>query len=181
MLIIDHQRRITLRNRSGEALLERRDLVSDVHGKLACLDDASDSELARAMRDLEASQRRSENGATDRRVVWLRRCNGSGAAATLHALRPSSEEVPAHVLFTVFETGVMADIDTGLLTTLFQLTAAEARLTALIARGATTEECASQLGVKTSTLRTQLSSIYDKTGATGKSDLVRLVLSSCAI
>ena len=180
MLIIDHQRRIALRNRSGAALLERRDLVSDVQGRLACLDAASDTALARAMHDLEASPRRLEQAA-ERRVVWLRRHNGTGVAATLHALRPSGDAIPAHVLFTIFETGTVADIDTSLLKTMFDLTAAEARLTALIARGQTTAQCARQLGVKTSTLRTQLSSIYDKTGAHGRSDLVRIVLSACAL
>ena len=43
------------------------------------------------------------------------------------------------------------------------------------------EECARELHVKMSTVRSQLLSVFAKTGATGQSDLVRLILSASAI
>jgi DNA-binding CsgD family transcriptional regulator len=177
MLIIDLQRRITLRNRSGANLLERRDLVFDVQGKLACLDAVSDDELGQALREIGNGDAASQ----ERRIVWLRRGDGTGVPATLHALMPAADARSAHLLFTIFETSPAADIDATLLVTMFDLTPAEARLTALIARGLSTAQCARRLNVKTSTLRTQLSAIYEKTGAGGKADLVRIVVSACAI
>jgi DNA-binding CsgD family transcriptional regulator len=178
MLIIDHQRRITLRNRSGSELLARRDLVFDVQGRLACLDAASDEELAQAVREMGNG---GNAAAHERRILWLRRGDGTGVPATLHSLTPSSEVRAPHLLFTIFETGPVADIDVALLVTMFDLTPAEARLTALIAKGQSTAQCARCLNVKTSTLRTQLSAIYEKTRAIGKADLVRIVVSACAI
>ena len=63
----------------------------------------------------------------------------------------------------------------------YGLTCAEARLAAMIAEGQETKICSRALEVKTSTLRSHLSSIYRKTGANGKADLVRLVLSLCVV
>ena len=84
-------------------------------------------------------------------------------------------------LFTVFEPGAAIDIDPFLLSTTFDLTPAEARLAAKIVNGLTPDECALALGVKISTVRSQLIAVYGKTGATGQADLVRLVLSATAI
>lgn len=46
--------------------------------------------------------------------------------------------------------------------------------------GCSPGKAASDLGLKLSTVRSQLISIYSKTGATGQADLVRLVLSATA-
>jgi DNA-binding CsgD family transcriptional regulator len=179
MLIIDHEKRITLRNRSGSELLARRDLVFDVQGRLACMDATSDDEFTQAVREMGNGN--GDAAAHERRLLWLRRGDGTGVPATLHALIPSGDGPSPHLLFTIFETGPVADIDTALLVAMFDLTPAEARLTGLIARGHSTAQCARRLNVKTSTLRTQLSAIYEKTAASGKADLVRIVVSACAI
>jgi len=47
--------------------------------------------------------------------------------------------------------------------------------------GRTPDECATQLHVKISTVRSQLVSVYAKTGANGQTDLVRLILSATAV
>lgn len=84
-------------------------------------------------------------------------------------------------LFSVFEPGAPADVDPYLLAMTFDLTPAESRLAALLVNGRSTEECATEIGVKISTVRTQLLSIFRKTGAGSQADLVRLVLSAAAI
>ena len=105
--------------------------------------------------------------------------------ATLLALRPETTMASfgraPQALFTVFEPGVSLDIDPFMLSATFDLTPAEARLAAKIVNGETPEKCAQTLGVKISTVRSQLMAIYGKTGATGQADLVRLVLSATAI
>ena len=60
---------------------------------------------------------------------------------------------------------------------LYGLTDAEARVMAALAVGTTVEEFAGQYGVRPSTVRAQVRSIFDKTGAKRQSDLVRLALS----
>lgn len=57
----------------------------------------------------------------------------------------------------------------------FGLSHAEARLLPLLLSGKAPADIASELGVKVSTVRTQLSAIFAKTGATRQQDLIRLL------
>jgi DNA-binding CsgD family transcriptional regulator/PAS domain-containing protein len=63
---------------------------------------------------------------------------------------------------------------------LFDLSPAEARLAQLLADGLSMEEAAMQLGVRRNTVRSQLQSVFGKTGTNRQGDLVRLLLSSTA-
>lgn len=58
---------------------------------------------------------------------------------------------------------------------LFGLTRAEAELVELLAQGASADLCAVRRGVNVSTIRTQLGSIYEKTGAGSQLQLLSLV------
>lgn len=178
MFVIDADRLIRLRNSSGAALLSRGDLLLEQDGAVSCRHPDSDRRMAAAVRAMG-----SDGGdLQERHAVWLRRSDGLTAAATLHALRDgeSVRHASIRLLLTVFEPGARRRADPELLVAAYRLTAAEARLAALIAEGYGTTQCASVLGVKTSTLRSHLVAIYRKTGANGKADLVRLVLSLCA-
>lgn len=63
----------------------------------------------------------------------------------------------------------------------FGLSAAEARLMPLLLRGSKPTEMAAALGLKVSTVRSQLSAVFAKTGALRQQDLIRLVGSVPAI
>jgi DNA-binding CsgD family transcriptional regulator/PAS domain-containing protein len=58
---------------------------------------------------------------------------------------------------------------------IFGLSPAEGRLLPPLLRGSAPTEIAAELGVKISTVRSQLSSIFAKTGATRQQDLIRLL------
>ena len=60
-------------------------------------------------------------------------------------------------------------------TRIFGLSPAEARLLPLLLRGCTPQQIAQELGVKVTTVRSQLSSVFAKTGATRQQDLIRLL------
>jgi DNA-binding CsgD family transcriptional regulator len=188
MLLIDNERRITYCNRSGTGLLARHDIVWDADGVLACRDPDSDLDLTIAIRSLglvPVSTHGDQVNLHDRRVVRLRRRDGSTVAATLLALRPENTlgsfgRAP-QALFTVFEPGAPVDVDPFILSTTFDLTPAESRVAAAIVSGGSPEQCAQELNVKLSTVRSQLVAIYRKTGATGQADLVRLVLSATTL
>jgi len=188
MILVDHQRRIHYRNESAQQLLRRADLVYELDGLLVCRDTESDHELTIALRDLVLEPVSSLGDASrpnDRRSFRLRRREGVKVAATLLALRPQSTLGTfgrhARALFTVFEPGAALNIDPFLLSATFDLTPAEARIAAMIVSGRSTEECANELHVKISTVRSQLLSVFAKTGATGQPDLVRLILTASAI
>ena len=188
MILLDHQRRISYRNRSAVELLARNELVYEDHGMLACRDAESDHALTLALRDLVlvplSTHGDAENPA-ERRSFRLVRRDGRSVAATLLALRPESTMGgfgrDPHALFTVFEPGAPVQIDPFILSITFGLTPAEARLAAMIVNGSAPDECARSLHVKISTVRSQLNAIYGKTGATGQADLVRMILSAAAI
>lgn len=63
---------------------------------------------------------------------------------------------------------------------LFGLTPAEALLASELARGASLDEAADQLGIRRNTARTQLQAVFAKTGVNRQGDLVRVLLSSAA-
>lgn len=188
MILIDNERRITYRNRSAAEMLSRRDIVYDSEGMLACRNADSDLDLTIAIRNLglvPISTVGDQVCIQDRRVVRLKRRDGSRVAGTLIALRPESTmgsfgRTP-QALFTVFEPGAPVDIDPFILSTTFDLTPAEARVAAAIVGGGSPEQCAKELNVKVSTVRSQLVAIYRKTGATGQADLVRLILSATTL
>lgn len=73
-----------------------------------------------------------------------------------------------------------AAVSSHVVAQLFGLTPAEATLAAQISQGATLDEAAQQLGVRRNTARSQLQSIFQKTGANRQSELVRMILSSVA-
>ena len=188
MILIDNQRRITYRNRNAAELLARRQIVLDLDGVLTCRDADSDLDLTVAMRNLglvPISTLGDQVALQDRRVLRIKRKDGHQVAATLIALRPESTmgsfgRIP-QALFTVFEPGAPVDIDPFILSTTFDLTPAEARVAAMIVGGSSPERCADEFNVKISTVRSQLVSIYRKTGATGQADLVRMILSATTL
>jgi len=61
------------------------------------------------------------------------------------------------------------------------LTPAEARLAAALATGATLEQIAAAHRVTEATLRSQLRSIFSKTGTSRQAELVRLALRGVAL
>jgi DNA-binding CsgD family transcriptional regulator len=63
----------------------------------------------------------------------------------------------------------------AVLTTLFELTPAEARVLVTIGSGSSPAKTAITLGVSENTLKTHLNRIYAKTGRARQADLVKLV------
>jgi DNA-binding CsgD family transcriptional regulator len=67
-------------------------------------------------------------------------------------------------------------VDPADLRQLYDLTAAEAELAASLARGLSLEEAAARRGISYETARTQLKSLFQKTGCRKQSQLVALLL-----
>jgi DNA-binding CsgD family transcriptional regulator len=104
-----------------------------------------------------------------------------GGIAVLHALPVTGQARD------VFLDGGMILLITGagranppgmeILQTLFDLTPAEARLARALAGGASPDETATQLGVRVSTVRSQLKSLFAKLGVNRQAQLVALLCS----
>lgn len=182
LVLLDGERRVLHVNARAQRLLARGDLLFACGGRLACRDAASEAKLAEAMREVfVAAGDRCADAARVRRVVRLRRRDGRILPGLLLSLWRSPEQ-PLHArscraLLTVLEPDHATPADPQIVCATFDLTPAEGRLAAMIGNGRTPQECADELRVKISTVRTQLASIYRKTGACGQPDLVRLILS----
>jgi DNA-binding CsgD family transcriptional regulator len=100
--------------------------------------------------------------------------------APLHSqsVRPE-RAVPAVAIF-ITGLDVKSPMDAPVFAEFYGLTPAEARLTNLLAGGASLKDASDQLGVRLSTVRSHLKSIFSKTGVTRQSELVRLFLTGPA-
>jgi DNA-binding CsgD family transcriptional regulator/PAS domain-containing protein len=94
--------------------------------------------------------------------------------------RPGVAWTEPLVLVVVAQASVDAEGIAWRLRELYGLSATEARVAAAIALGHTVEQIAGANGVKEVTLRTQLRSVFQKTGTTRQVELVRLALAAGA-
>lgn len=105
---------------------------------------------------------------------------GDHAAAVLHLLplRRGARDVFGWdgVLILLAEPANARVPGADVLRLLFDLTPAEARLTRLLLEGSTMAEAAAAVGVSDHTARTQLRSVFAKTGVSRQAELVRLLL-----
>lgn len=106
---------------------------------------------------------------------WLRLA--SGAALEL-LVTPLPEDTPlAHAQAKPLVLLVLLDQQPqmGLLTDLFQLSPAEQKLALLLAQQLTPEACAEQLGLSINTVRSQLRTLFRKTGTSRQAELLSLI------
>lgn len=90
------------------------------------------------------------------------------------SLRRGLDERAVAAIFMTADTGY-APLPHDALRMLFDLTPAEIRICALLLEGLTPAESAAQLGIATSTARTHLLRIFEKTGTDRQVELVRLI------
>ncbi|MBR9910629.1 MAG: helix-turn-helix transcriptional regulator [Gammaproteobacteria bacterium] len=130
--------------------------------------------------------------------LWAQRNRSAAPVYVMAVPRPSSKsnleilikplaidnsvapgDTPRLVVF-VSDPEKQYEINVNVLTSLYQLTRAEAVLAKYLSAGITVDECATSLGITRNTVRAQLRSIFAKTGVTKQSVLVSLVLRSLA-
>jgi DNA-binding CsgD family transcriptional regulator/PAS domain-containing protein len=124
-----------------------------------------------------------------------RTCDGIGEAQTLRVDR-DGESVTVTVLplvagrrlraaegtscFAIFvqDADAAAPLGAEVIGRAFNLTAAELRVLLGLVEGATPQDIASQYGISSATVKTQLKSLFAKTGAKRQAELVKLALSA---
>ena len=172
IILLDATGRIEYRNRAALELLARGDAIVEKQGRLTCRDASSQQELSRALARLASSPALHET--TERALIKLGRGNGLPLVAALGGNACHG----AGVALTIFEPDAPVEIDSAVLSIAFDLTPAEAAIASLIANGHSPERCSAEMRVKISTVRSQLRSLYGKTGTIGQGDLVRRVLAT---
>lgn len=113
-----------------------------------------------------------------RSVAMSLACEESGTVLTV-AVRPLDQDGQAVIFVRDPQEGEA--VDPGALQAMFDLSPAEARLTAELAAGATVEAAAGKLNISAASARTYLKNIFLKTEVNRQVDLVRLILGSAAV
>jgi DNA-binding CsgD family transcriptional regulator len=182
VLLIDGRRTLLHANAAGVRLLSRCDPVHSLDGRVACRDAECEQALDAAFAALFHAPERSREA---RRTIRLRLRDGRATAGVLLALRRSREKIASvrepQAIFAISEPSLADRTDQDLIEATFRLTPAEARIAMFIAAGATPRECADRLHVGLSTVRSQLASIYRKTGTSGQPDMIRMVVSATLV
>ena len=160
-------------NRTAAKILAKNDGLIAARGRLAAERAAESSELENLIAQARDTSRgtglRSAGG-----VAISRRLRGP-----LHVLvtpvRNISLDTPYPVLAIAFVTDPSQRVRpaSDVLRTLFGLTPAECRVALLLAEGHAPPDIAVLIGISTNTLKTQLASIYRKTGTSRQAQLVR--------
>jgi len=178
VLLVDGGAGLVRENELGAAMLRRGDALRLRQGRVVALHAQDTRELHAAIAAAAATSRgegtasggalrlrRSDGGLLEVRVVpagsgWRR----PGGAAALFVRAP--EAVPR--------------LDGATLRALYGLTATETRVAVLLAAGHTLAEAAERLGIKTTTARTHLRAVFEKTGARRQAELVGLLTGGLA-
>jgi len=180
VLLLDRSGGVVFMNRSAEAIVAQRDGLALGRGGLIATHPAE----ARTLGRLVAGAAATGAGA------------GADAGGTLAVTRPSGRrsytvlvaplrlktfalapELPAAVVFVSDADRVVDGMET-FLRRFYGLTAAEARVGQRLLAGRSMEEINEELAITRNTFRTHVKRILSKTGARGRSDLVRIVLNS---
>lgn len=175
--LVDAHRRVHLRNAAAESLRDRGGRIVELDGRLHCADPQEDAELACALLRLELGHGRTTAEPAPRRTVLRVGGSGPGAHAVLLTERSSGDEpAPPLAVVRCYPLQHDAEPDPTLVAEAFELTPAEARVAAQLARGLSAVEIAAGRGVSMQTVRAQIRAVFEKTGINRQSDLVRLLV-----
>jgi DNA-binding CsgD family transcriptional regulator len=178
---LDGAGKVLLTNARADRLLSAGDGLVVFNGRLQC---RLGSEQASLDRVINAAL---EPEGAEARGGWTRIGRASGRLALVAFVAPvvPGEQLlgsfhPKALVF-VSDPAEVSSIDDQALHDLFDLTLAEARLASALSQGHSIESAAALLGVRPATARSELKSVFRKTGVNRQQDLVRLLTSISAM
>lgn len=175
IILLGDQGRILHTNQKAAQLLAESNGLKIVHGCLQAERVSEKNELEHLVSQAQATSKGTGLGPGG--AITISR----GLRPALHLLISPVRNIaldsaaPVHAIVFVSDPSQKARPQTVILQALFGLTPAESRLALLLCDGHTPPEIADLIGVSTNTLKTQLTSIYRKTGTSRQSQLVRLL------
>ena len=171
---LDAAGRVLLANPAAAAVLAASDGLYVEEGKLCARHALEQTPLDRAV--VAAATEPARAG--DLWVRVSRRNGGPPYAVFIAPLNVADEQLTAaqaKVLVVVHDTAARTRLKPGVLTGLYGLTEAEARLASALAAGHSLESAAALLGITLATVRSELKLVFRKLGVTRQQDLVRLL------
>lgn len=176
VFLLDETGRVRRANRAAERMIAGGIGLSISGGRLVASAAAAASQLEALIAAAGSSDRAARSGGS----MTLRPSGGrSPLSVTVAPVRTNRLAVFDHrpsVVVCVTDPDAGATVSEHRLRGLFGLTPAEARVAVAIMDGATAREVATALGVSFHTVRHQLQSMLDKTGASRQSELVAMLM-----
>ena len=181
-ILLDEKGAVLSCNRMAEQLLAREPELQVANGYLQVGDEATTAELQRLIGLVLAQQQHGGPA-----VIEAMRIRRDGDYADLGvAVRPvpmnewsEGRSVPTVAIF-ISDPDFGAEAPVQVITRLFGFTPTEAQLSLLLAEGLSLDEASQALGISRNTARTHLRSVFNKTGVSRQTLLVRLILKSVA-
>lgn len=175
VIALDHEDRPIICNRQANSLLRQQSVLQRRNGTLSAVVPKQQLALTAALRAAAAS------GEPRSLILSSQPELGPPVRLSLTALpapEPGSYGLPsrAYVLCLIAPLGLRRLATAAQLMQLFGLTPAEARLLRALGRGETLEDYSRDCDLRLSTVKTQLNSVFSKTGTHRQVDLVRLLL-----
>lgn len=170
VFIVDVAGKILYSNLSGQKALQDGELLRDRNGRLTCASAREQAALLAALR----------GGCDIAVVVPLKAADGRDLTATILPLDNGYRRVASgakEACAAVFVAGTQQPYQFRgeLVAKLFKLTGAELQLLLCLLEGGSLKGTADRLGVSLATVKTHLQHIFEKTGTSRQSDLVRKV------
>jgi DNA-binding CsgD family transcriptional regulator/PAS domain-containing protein len=177
IFVLDEHGRVMFTNSVAERMLVRADAISLSHHKLHCRFSCDQARLEHAIQSAIAPT------ALEPRGGWARIHSGSGQKTLAVFIAPIIScgilfaSLEARALLIITDPTETAFADERALHDLFGLTPAEARLTSALSAGHSIESTAALLRITQATARSELKSVFRKTGFSRQQDLVRMLAS----
>ena len=177
LCLVDAGGRLIHANAAGQAILDAGDILHDVGGRLV----ACDSKVNRTLREVFAAAGHGD-AALGTKGIAVPLIGKDGERYIVHALSlTSGARRRAGVIYTavaalfVRKAALAMSSRSEVIGKAFKLTPTELRVLLAIAEVGGIPEVAATLGVAHTTVRTHVSRLFEKTGATRQADLVKLV------
>ncbi len=177
MVLVDESCHILHVNGAGRTFLDAGDPVVDRHGVITLRQPEDDRRLKQAV---SRPSGLVSSVADPRRIINARRVADSTVVTVLVLSVGNDAAVAgfgsaASAVLTFVDPYAARPLDASLVAQAFDLTPAESRVGIQLAQGQTIEKIATNNGVSMATVRTQLKSLFAKTGTNRQADLVRLI------
>jgi DNA-binding CsgD family transcriptional regulator len=180
VILVGHDRKILAMNVHARRLVTQSDGLSVIHERLTA---SSPSESEKLQNLLKQSQATSESrGLNPGSGLTVTRRDGSKLMVLVSpiSMRSLSPQIDgARTVVFIHDPSRKHRPSIQILQSLFALTPAECRVASLLAQGFSPPEIAALVGVSRNTLKTQLASMYRKTGTSRQGQLLKLLLQVC--
>jgi DNA-binding CsgD family transcriptional regulator len=177
LYLVDAGGRIIHANAAGHAILDAGDILYDIGGRLA----AYDAQVNQTLREVFAAAEQGD-AALGTKGIAVPMIGRSGEHYIAHALpltsgarRRAGIAYPAVAALFVRKAALAMSSRSEVIGKVFKLTPTELRVLLAIVEVGGVPEVAAALGVADSTVRTHVTRLFAKTGATRQADLVKLV------